>query len=128
MGLELGLYPKRHDMPCFHCAPDTPAPPAEKDEDAAARRAARTASANASSAAGTGTGAGTEEGKQVEREDKSVKSLRAKCRNTLFLAGEVLGREGLQDLTRTVTTVAGPVHKAHSAHAHHLRSPDASRD
>eukprot|EP00974_Lingulodinium_polyedra_P106096 10269363-Lingulodinium_polyedra.AAC.1 len=126
MGLELGLYRDKDSLPLFRETPfgaRKEAPGEEKEEAELEEARKATAAASSSSAGGGEAWKGP-----VQKEDTEVKHLRAKAKNTLFLVGELLATEGLQDLARMLFTLAKPIYTQHSAEAAELRSPQATRD
>lgn len=120
LGIEVGEYTSKADLPIFPTEPpDAPAPTAHQ-----VQAEAQTTPSTASSS----TAAPAVQAKEaVQREDREVKDLRAKAKNTLLLAGQILATEGLQELTRLILALSKPLFDRHSEAAAALRSRQATR-
>ena len=98
-----------------------PAEDSESDREAAADRdqAARVAIAVPNSAAASSSGgiAGEPESRAVPQSNVDVDALRKKCRNTLFVAAELLAQPDLQVLARLIYLVGAPFYDSHSYNA-----------
>ena len=57
-----------------------------------------------------------------------LKRLRAKCQNSLHVAGAILGRAGLQDSCRMIWCVGKPFYDAHSEHARSARGVEGVKE
>ena len=126
IGQGSGLYKKRDDMPVFRATAAPPRPTQTADDPTAAGRAQARATSSAASAS-SAPPADTEAKAPVVKDDKEVQELRGKSQNTLFLAAEVLAREGLQSLVRLVVALVNPIFDEHSQNAREIRGPEASR-
>eukprot|EP00974_Lingulodinium_polyedra_P061225 5905315-Lingulodinium_polyedra.AAC.1 len=62
----------------------------------------------------------------MREEDRSVAALRRRCRNTLFVAGAILSRDGLQELTKVMFLLTRPYWTSHSHNEATVRGPAAS--
>eukprot|EP00974_Lingulodinium_polyedra_P100909 9776703-Lingulodinium_polyedra.AAC.1 len=123
MGIELDLYKSKQDLPLYRSEPRTLLPDKARQEEL------QEAKQVAGSAASSSTQAPDPFKKeQVQREDKELKDMRAKAKNSLFLAGEILATEGLQDLTRMMCRMAKPAFDQHAQDASQLRSPEATKE
>eukprot|EP00969_Alexandrium_andersonii_P329591 14565143-Alexandrium_andersonii.AAC.1 len=74
-----------------------------------------------------GAASGSGDGSHLMRaEEESLKALRAKSRNSLFLAASILSKDGLQEVCRAITVLTGPLFTEHSSLARDLKGPTAS--
>ena len=112
IGMELGVCKSLQDIPFFgglsaFCKRGSPEEEREKQEGEAveglARAAKEVGAASSSAEVKAPEGAGL-----MQTEDNSLKKLRQSCSNTLYVAGAVLGREGLQTMARVVRVFAAP--------------------
>ena len=63
-------------------------------------------------------------GKQMKDEDIDVKALRKKCKNTLYVVGNLLASDGLQQAARLYFMLLTPLWEEHSHNAASLRDVD----
>eukprot|EP00974_Lingulodinium_polyedra_P078945 7646958-Lingulodinium_polyedra.AAC.1 len=59
-------------------------------------------------------------------EEDSLKRLRQKCSNTLWVAAAILSRDGLQELARLTRMFVGPFLDQHSQNEREVRGPAAT--
>ena len=117
IGLKLGLYKSKEDMPWFRGAGTSTKPGAEPAEpEAAQRQEAAQATQAASSISNQPAPAETKRA-QMAKDDEEVRKLRQKCKNTMFFCAEVLSREDIQPLVTLICGLAKPFYDSHPQHA-----------
>eukprot|EP00974_Lingulodinium_polyedra_P086670 8401239-Lingulodinium_polyedra.AAC.1 len=102
----------------------------EEEEEAAEQAAAQQvhqATQQVGQAAGSSSEAKQEDqgNKEVRRGEDILKSLRRKCKNSLFVAASILSRPELQTKTTLCLVFCSPLYEAHSQHAKDARAPEA---
>eukprot|EP00974_Lingulodinium_polyedra_P096274 9334309-Lingulodinium_polyedra.AAC.1 len=131
LGMRLGVYKHWSACPVWGGpAAEAKAPKGEKESKAAADLPAPAAvEAQARRGAGSSTDGPSKDTKgQVSQNPESLEALRKRCTNTMFVAANILSRDGLQNVVRTMLLLLGPCFDAHSEHARSIRGPGATLD
>ena len=137
IGMRLGVYKSTDSLPTIvrklgasMAKADGAEEAGDEDEDEQGRPDLREAAAAvaAEEAARANESADDEVKEPVSKGGTDeLKRLRAKCKNSLYVAGAILGKADLQDKCRMVWMVGKPFYDAHSEHARFARGPQGLR-
>lgn len=125
LGIEIGAYKKKVDLPYFRPLTFKPEKPQESDQ--VAKDVVEAAAAGSAASSSSAAPPPVEDKGGVKKPDAVVQKLRAKCRNTLFLAVEALARPGFYFLVKRLFLLSRPFYNAHADTAKTLRGPAAAK-